>query len=94
MRSASAAQTVACADATTSGRASARLSAVARLIGKRKSAASNGADFRCMSVARGDGRRDSAVEILAGRPRLRLQGKPAEHVFQLLAGRAPAAEGD
>ena len=41
--------------ATIRGRASASWRAVARLIGKRKSFGSNGADLRCMCVARGDG---------------------------------------
>ena len=53
MSSASATQTLACAAATISGRASESRSAVARLIGKRRSVGSNGAG---LSVGGGQGR--------------------------------------
>ena len=51
--SASATQTLACAAATISGRASESRRAVARLIGKRRSVGSSGAGFSFRPVARG-----------------------------------------
>ncbi len=53
--SASATQTLACAAATISGRASESRRAVARLIGKRRSVGSNGGALRLKLAARGDG---------------------------------------
>ena len=61
--SASATQTLACAAATISGRASESRNAVARLIGKRRSVGSNGAGLSRGGVARADG------GVAAGPPR-------------------------
>src|SRR5262249_51356586 len=55
VNSASATHVLACAVATISGRASASRSAVARLIGKRKSLGPTGAGLRCTCTDKGDG---------------------------------------
>ena len=68
VRSASATQTPACAAATISGRASESRSAVARLIGNRRSVGSSGAGFSVRPTVRGEGPADARPAPPAGRP--------------------------
>src|SRR5436305_15003331 len=88
VNSASAIQTLACAAATISGRASESRRAVARLIGKRRSVGSRGVGFRLIFTSKGEGPSDDGRPA-PGTPGI--DGGMGEGKAGL-PGRAPAPE--